>query len=106
MYAVVSIGGNQYLMREGESLLLDLLDAEKGMNITFNKVLLIRGDEAIQVGKPLCEGASVHCRVLGTEAGDKIRVVKYKRRKGYKRTQGHRQKYTKVMVERVECPAQ
>jgi len=101
MYAVVSVGGKQVMMRQGDTVRLDHLKAEEGMNVTFNKVLLVRGEDEIQVGTPLCKGASVECRVLGHERDKKVRVVKYKRRKGYKRTRGHRQGYTRVLVEKV-----
>ena len=105
MYAVVSVGGKQVLMRQGDSVRLDRVKAEEGMSITFNKVLLVRGEDDIRVGTPLCDGASVQCKVLGHEKDRKIRVVKYKRRKGYKRTRGHRQEYTRVLVEKVEPSA-
>ena len=106
MYAVVAVGEGhkkQYVMTQGETVLMDRRKAEPGEQILFNEVLLVRADDEIKVGTPLVEGASVQCRVLGHEKGKKIRVERFKRRKGYRRVTGHRQSYTRVLVEEVKA---
>lgn len=105
MYAIVAEGGGQRLVRENEVILLDLIDAgdvTAGKKITLDKVLLVGpgdGKSAAKIGTPYVNGASVTVEVVeGVVKGDKIFVQKFRRRKGYRRRTGHRQRYTKVKV--------
>ncbi len=98
MYAVIVTGGKQYRVKEGETLRVEKILAEDGANVEFEHVLMVADGEDIKVGSPELEGAKVSATVTGQGRGDKIRVVKFKRRKNYLRTQGHRQDYTEIKV--------
>jgi len=102
MFAVIESGGKQYRVKEGDTILTDLQNWDKGEEVTFNNVLLLSGDEGTQIGTPIVEGATVSGRVLGEEKGKKIVVIKFRRRKKFRRRQGHRQKYHKVLIEKIE----
>ena len=101
MYAVIQDRGKQYIVRPGQSVRLDRMDVAPGTQIVFDRVLLRGGDEDTRVGTPTLEGASVRGTVLGEYRDKKIVVFKKKRRKGYRRKQGHRQSYTQVQVEEI-----
>lgn len=98
MYAVVNTGGRQVVVSEGEVLTIDLRNAEVGSKIELGKVLLVKQDDKVIVGKPEVAGAKVTAEVLSHGRAKKIRVFKSKRRKNYKRTKGHRQDFTRVKV--------
>ncbi len=105
MYAIIEEGGGQRVVRKDEIILIDLIDegaAQPGKSITFDKVLCIGpgdGTAAAKVGTPYVAGAKVVCEVLaGTEKGEKLFIHKFRRRKGYRRKTGHRQRYTQVKV--------
>jgi large subunit ribosomal protein L21 len=98
MYAVVNTGGRQLVVAEGEVITIDLRNAEVGSTIELGKVLLVKNGEKVVVGKPEVSGAKVTAEVLGHGRAKKIRIFKSKRRKNYKRTQGHRQDFTRVKV--------
>jgi len=98
MYAVIVTGGKQYRVEEGEILRVEKLDAEAGATLEFDRVLMIADGDQVKVGTPELPGARVSATVTGQGRGDKIRVVKFKRRKNYLRTQGHRQDYTEIKV--------
>ena len=99
MYAVIQDGGRTYRVAEGDLVDVDLRsDVDAGEGITFDRVLLVSKDEDVLVGKPTVEGASVAGTVEGTVKGDKLISFKYKRRQGYHRKKGHRQKYTRVRI--------
>lgn len=100
MYAVVDIQGKQYRAEKGDTLQVDRFDAETGASVTFDKVLLLSGD-SVKVGTPYVEGAAVHATVQEEIRGDKIVVFKYKPKKDYRRTHGHRQSYTLVKIEDI-----
>lgn len=100
MYAVVDIQGKQYRAEKGDTLQVDRFDAEAGASVTFDKVLLLSGD-SVKVGTPYVEGAVVHATVQEEIRGDKIVVFKYKPKKDYRRTHGHRQSYTLVKIEDI-----
>ena len=99
MYAVIETGGKQYRVQEGDVLYLEKLEANVGDTVTIDKVLLMEKDGAFQVGTPVVAGAEVALKVLEHGKGEKIIVFKYKSKKNYRKKQGHRQPYTKVLVE-------
>ncbi len=97
-YAVIKTGGKQYRVQQGDVLRVELLDAEDGAAVSFDQVLLVGTGETITVGAPLVEGATVSATVRGHGRADKIRIIKFRRRKHYKRQQGHRQHYTEIEI--------
>jgi large subunit ribosomal protein L21 len=101
MYAVVRNGGHQYRVSEGETIKVQLLGVEAGSSITLDEVLLISGKDAVRVGTPLVEGASVTATVLGDEKGEKLTVFKYKPKKRYRIKTGHRQSYTRLRIDAI-----
>ena len=98
MYAVIKTGGKQYRVAEGDVIRVESLKAEAGDTVTFDDVLLVGEGESVQIGAPHVAGASVTTEVQGNGRGEKIRVIKFKRRQGYKRTIGHRQNYTELKI--------
>ena len=101
MYAIVDIAGKQFKVTKDDYIYAPLLDGEAGTALTFDKVLLIDADGAVQVGSPTVAGASVSGKILGHVKGDKVIVFKKKRRKGYAVKNGHRQNFTKVLIEGI-----
>ena len=101
MYAIIEDQGRQYTVKEGDVLTIDLREATEKETIVFDKVLMLRGDET-QVGTPTVAGARVVATVLGDIKDKKIVVRKFKRRKNYRRKQGHRQRYTQIRIESIE----
>ena len=102
MYAVVKAGGKQYKVSAGDVLRIEKLDVEVGERITLGDVLLVSDGANIQVDASSLAKAKVTARVTGHGRGRKIVVFKYKRRKGYRRKQGHRQHYTELAIENIE----
>lgn len=100
MYAIIETGGKQVKVEEGQELYVEKVDAESGGSITFDKVLVVGGNNA-KVGTPYVEGASVTANVEKQGRAKKITVFKYKPKKNYKRKQGHRQPYTKVTIDKI-----
>ncbi len=98
MYAVIEASGKQHKILEGEVLRLDKMDAEVGTEVTFDKVMLVKTDDDVLIGKPYLENASVTAEVVEQGKHKKITVFKYKRKKNYQRKQGHRQPYTAVRI--------
>lgn len=98
MYAIVDISGKQFKVQENTTLYVPRQQAEVGDTLTFDRVLLVSGDD-VQVGAPTVGGASVTAKVLGHLKGDKIIVFKKKRRKGYRVKNGHRQPFTKISID-------
>ncbi|MEC8021733.1 MAG: 50S ribosomal protein L21 [Pseudomonadota bacterium] len=98
MFAVIESGGKQHRVEEGEILRLEKLAAGPGETVTFDRVLLIAQGDDIKVGTPFVDGGEVTAEVVGEGRGEKITVIKFKRRKNYHRKQGHRQSYTEVRV--------
>ena len=98
MKAVIETGGKQYLVEEGKVLYIEKLDAEAGSEITFDKVLVADG----LLGKPYVKGATVTATVEKNGKAKKVLVFKYNSKKNYRRTQGHRQPYTKVTVKSIK----
>ena len=102
-HAIIVTGGKQYRVAEGDVVFIEKLDAQSGDSVKFDQVLaVIDGDNAV-FGKPVIEGASVSANVVKNGKGSKIRVYKMKPKKGYRRTQGHRQPYTKVQIEAINA---
>ena len=98
MYAVFKTGGKQYRASQGDRLRVEKLDAEVGDSVEFDQILLVGEGSDVQVGAPLVEGGKVEAKVTAQGRGRKIDVVKFKRRKNYKRQHGHRQHYTEVEI--------
>lgn len=103
MYAVIRTGGKQYRVAEGQTVQVerDVLALLDGTTVSFNEVLMLGGDTP-KIGAPVVDGAKVTGTVLGEKRGDKIIVFKKKRRKQYKRKQGHRQELVSVRIDRIE----
>ena len=102
MYAVVQTGGKQIRMNPGDAVRIEKLGGDVGDTIEFDDVLMVGGDEGVKIGTPKVEGAKVVGTITAQGRHPKIRVFKMKRRKRYRRTQGHRQSYTEVRVESIE----
>jgi large subunit ribosomal protein L21 len=100
MYAVIITGGKQLKVTAGQEIYVEKLDVEAGENYTFTEVLMVGGEQTV-IGTPLVEGATVTAKVVKHGRGPKIIVFKYKIRKNYRRKQGHRQAYTKLVIESV-----
>lgn len=101
MYAVVASGGKQYKVREGDVLKVEKLPGEVGDPVTFDNVLLYSDGETMQIGTPDLENATVSGHVVEQGKARKIIVFKFKRRKRYRRKQGHRQPFTAVKIESI-----
>lgn len=102
MYAIIETGGKQIKVAAGEAVYIEKLNAEAGETVTFDKVLFV-GGENVKVGAPLVEGATVTAKVEKQGRQKKITVFKYKSKKNYHRKQGHRQPYTKVVIEAINA---
>src|SRR5262245_61472485 len=102
MYAVIRTGGKQYRVREGSRLAIEKLDAEAGATVEFDQVLLVSDDSGVRIGTPLLSGGKVTAVVQEQGKGRKVGVVKFRRRKGYKRMKGHRQPYTRIEVTGIQ----
>ena len=101
MYAIIRAGGKQFRAEPGRTLRLPSMDAEPGQTVTFDEVLLGADDGRITIGAPLIGGAAVSGEVVQHGKGEKIIIFKHKRRKNYRRKQGHRQKYTDVRINEI-----
>lgn len=102
MYAVFSTGGKQYRASEGDVLRVEKLDAEKGASIEIDQVLMVGEGADVRVGAPMLEGGKVTVEVVDHGRGDKIRVIKFKRRKHHMKQMGHRQYYTDIKITGIE----
>ena len=100
MYAIIRTGGKQYKVAVGDEVLVEKLDAEVGSEVAF-EVLMLCGEEGVQVGKPVVEGVSAKAEVVEHGKGKKVIVFKYKPKKNYRKKQGHRQPYTKVKINAI-----
>ena len=106
MYAIIEACGKQYKVEEKDVVFFEKLDAEEGKKVTFDKVILVSNDKKIEVGAPYVKGIKVEGKVVSHGKGKKILVYKYKAKKNYRRTQGHRQPYTKVEITKIKMPAE
>lgn len=98
MYAVIKTGGKQYRVSEGDRLRVESLTADEGSDITLGEVLMVGSGESVTLGAPLVANASVSARVVQHGRGKKVRIVKFKRRKHYRRQMGHRQNFTELEI--------
>lgn len=98
MYAVIESGGKQHRVVEGEVLKVELLEQAEGDKIEFNEVLMIGAGDDVKVGAPFVAGGKVTAEIVGHGRGDKIRIIKFRRRKHYRKQQGHRQWYTQIKI--------
>ena len=107
MYAIIEACGKQYKVAEGDVVFFEKLDAEEGKKVKFDNVILVSEDNGkIEVGNPYVKGAKVEGKVVSHGKAKKILVYKYKAKKNYRRTQGHRQPYTKVEITAVKTAAE
>ena len=102
MYAVVRTGGKQVRVEPGARVRVEQLPGEVGASIELDQVLLLSNEDAIKIGTPVVEGARVSGTITAQGRHPKIRVFKMKRRKGYRRLQGHRQAYTEIQVDSID----
>ena len=102
MYAIIETGGKQYKVEQGDFIFVEKLNVEAGEAITFDKVLVVGGDD-LKVGAPYVDGATVSANVVKNGKDKKIIVYKYKPKKGYHKKQGHRQPYTKVEITAINA---
>ncbi len=101
MFAVFKSGGKQHRVSEGEIVRLERLDAEPGASVDFDEVLLVGDGDNVSIGAPLLAGFKITAEVLGHDRGDKVRIIKFRRRKHYMRHAGHRQWYTDVRITQI-----
>lgn len=101
MYAIVEIAGKQFKVTQDQFVYAPLIGDEAGACVEFDKVLLLDQDGQVEVGTPTVSGAKVSGKIIGHVRGDKVIVFKKKRRKGYKKKNGHRQHFTKVLIENI-----
>jgi large subunit ribosomal protein L21 len=98
MYAVIKAGGKQYRVASGEKLKIEQIAADVGAEIVLDQVLMVADGEAVTLGTPLLAGARVKAKVVAQGRGDKVRIFKMRRRKHYRKSQGHRQNYTEIEI--------
>ena len=106
MYAIVETGGKQYKMEEGRYLKVELLDGAVDSKLVFDKVVMLANGKKSKVGQPYVKGASVEGTILANDKEKKIIVYKQRPKKGYRKKQGHRQGFTKVMITKIRATAQ
>ena len=102
MYAIVEIAGKQFKVEKNKFIYAPLIDAEVGTSLNFSQVLLIENNGKVRVGTPSVKSAKVSGEVLDHVTGDKVIVFKKKRRKGYRIKNGHRQRFTKILIEDIK----
>ncbi|NLT68824.1 MAG: 50S ribosomal protein L21 [Acidobacteria bacterium] len=101
MYAVIMTGGKQYRVSEGDLVRVEKLESEPGAQVEFKDVLLVKSDAKTYIGQPMVEGATVTGTLVSQGKDDKILVFKYKKKKQYRRTRGHRQQHSEVRIEKI-----
>ena len=106
MYAIIESCGKQYKVAEGDVVFFEKLEAEEGKKVTFDNVVLVSDDKKVEVGAPYVKGVKVEGKVVSHGKGKKVLVYKYKAKKNYRRTQGHRQPYTKVEITKIKTAAE
>ncbi|MDA8152469.1 50S ribosomal protein L21 [Acidithiobacillus ferrianus] len=103
MYAVIENGGKQYRVAVGDKLRLEKMEAAPGAELAFDRVLMLGSGDTVQVGQPLVAGASVKVTVLSQGRAKKVHIFKMRRRKHYRKQQGHRQYFTEVRITGIEA---
>ena len=103
MYAVIQTGGKQYRVTKGETIKVEILPGDVGSHVVLDKVLMLADGDKLQLGRPLLNGASVKGTIVSHGRGDKIRIFKMRRRKHYRKTQGHRQNYTEIQISGISA---
>jgi large subunit ribosomal protein L21 len=98
MYAVIETGGKQYRVAEGDTVKVEKLAAEEGASIELDRVLMVADGEKVTLGKPLVEGGRVSATVKGHGRGEKVKIIKFRRRKHHLKRQGHRQWFTELTI--------
>jgi large subunit ribosomal protein L21 len=101
MYAIVEIAGQQFKVEQNDQIFVHRLEGDPGTKIEFSQVLLLDNDGKISIGKPLVEGSSISGTIVEHVRGDKVVIFKKKRRKGYEKESGHRQDFSKVLIENI-----
>jgi large subunit ribosomal protein L21 len=102
MYAIISDGGHQYKVEEGQILDIDLREASVGDQVVFDRVLAYRDDDGLKIGQPALESASIQAEVVAVTQGPKLVVQKFRRRKNSRRKTGHRQMFTQVKINKIQ----
>ena len=105
MYAIVEIAGQQFKVQKDQKIFVHRLDAEEGSKISFDKVLLVDNDGKVTLGAPAIAGATISAKVEAHVKGDKVIVFRKKRRKGYKKKNGHRQSFTAITISDIKVGA-
>ncbi|MFK5892452.1 MAG: 50S ribosomal protein L21 [Pseudomonadota bacterium] len=103
MYAVIKTGGKQYKVSEGETLKIEKLNAEAGTSIDLNEVLMVADGDDVKIGTPFLDGGKVSATIESHGRHKKIRIIKFKRRKHYRRQMGHRQDFTEIKIEKISA---
>jgi large subunit ribosomal protein L21 len=101
MYAVIKTGGKQYKVAPGEKLKVELIPADVGAEVTLDQVLMIGDGDTVRLGQPVVDGAAVKATVVAHGRGEKVKIFKMRRRKQYRRHQGHRQGFTELRIESI-----
>jgi len=101
MYAVIKTGGKQYRVVAGEKLKVEQLTGEVGSELVIDKVLMVADGDNVTIGSPIISGATVTATVLSHGRHDKVMIFKFRRRKHYRKTQGHRQNYTEIQIQQI-----
>ncbi len=101
MYAIVEIAGQQFKVEKDKKIFVHRLEGEVDANITFDKVLLVDDESNVTVGTPVINNAKVEVKILNHVKGDKVIVFKKRKRKGYQKSNGHRQQFTQIQIENI-----
>ena len=104
MYAIVEIAGQQFKVEKNDEIFVHRLDGEPGTKLEFSEVLLVDQEGTVSVGKPYVEGSKITGQILEHARGDKVIVFKKKRRKGFQKETGHRQDFSKILIENIALP--
>ena len=101
MYAVIQTGGKQYRVKSGEQVKVEMLPAEVGATVSFDRVLMLGEGDGARIGAPFVDGARVKATIVAQGRGEKLRIFKLRRRKHYAKTQGHRQSFTELRIDEI-----
>jgi large subunit ribosomal protein L21 len=103
MYAVIATGGKQYKVTQGETLRVEKLDGEEGSTVKLDNVLMVADGDKVEVGSPTLDKATVTAKITAHGRGDKVEIIKFRRRKHSRRQMGHRQSYTEIEVTEIKA---